>query len=359
MSDLFSTFQLGPYTLKNRIVMAPLTRNRAGAGNVPTALMAEYYTQRADAGLIVSEATQICPEGQGYDNTPGIHSDAQIAGWKKITDAVHARGGRMFMQLWHVGRISHVQVQPNGQAPVAPSAITAKAKTFVGGSFQDVSAPRALELDEIPGIIAAYVQAARNAIAAGFDGVEVHAANGYLLDQFQRDGTNHRTDAYGGSISNRVRLTIEVMRGITAAVGAERTGIRISPMTPANDASDSNPQALFNHLVEELNLLKPVYIHIIEGATGGDRNYGGSFDYGALRQRCQGAWLVNNGYDRDMALAAVAEGRADLVAFGRPFIANPDLVIRLKRAAPLNTLNRATLYGGGVEGYTDYPALGA
>lgn len=357
MTDLFSPIQLGPNTLPNRIVMAPLTRNRAGTGNAATDLTAQYYAQRAAAGLIVAEASQICPEAQGYQDTPGIHSAAQIDGWRKVTDAVHAAGGRIFLQLWHVGRISHAGLQPGGGAPVAPSAIPAKAKTFFEGRFQDVSPPRALELSELPGIVATYAQAARNAVAAGFDGVEVHGANGYLLDQFLRDGSNHRTDSYGGSVENRVRLTLEVMRAITAAIGAERTGIRISPVTPANDAADSNPQPLFNHLVEQLDQIGPVYIHLIEGSTGADRNFGAGFDYAELRRRYRGCWMVNNGYDLDMAQDAIAGGRADMVSFGRPFIANPDLVARLKARAPLNQIDRATLYGGGAAGYTDYPAL--
>jgi len=359
MTGLFDPYRMGQFTLANRIVMAPLTRNRAGAGNVPTALTAEYYAQRAGAGLIVAEATQVCPEGQGYQDTPGIHSDAQVAAWKQVTDAVHARGGKIFLQLWHVGRISHVSLQPNGQAPVAPSAIRANSKTFVNGAFIEVSEPRALRLDELPGIVDAYRKGAANAIRAGFDGVEIHGANGYLLDQFLRDGTNKRTDEYGGSIENRARLMLEVTAAIVAEIGAERTGIRLSPVTPANDASDSNPQPVFNHVVEQLDRLNLVYIHVIEGATGGDRNFGAGFDYEALRKRFRNTWIVNNGYTLETAQQVLAEKRADLVAFGRPFISNPDLVERLRRNAPLSPLDRATLYGGGAKGYTDYPALEA
>ncbi|WP_374299003.1 alkene reductase [Ferrovibrio sp.] len=359
MTGLFDSHRMGQLTLANRIVMAPLTRNRAGAGNVPTALTAEYYAQRAGAGLIVAEASQVCPEGQGYQDTPGIHSDAQVAAWKQVTDAVHARGGKIFLQLWHVGRISHVSLQPNGQAPVAPSAIRANSKTFVNGGFTDVSEPRALRLDELPGIVAAYRKGAANAIRAGFDGVEIHGANGYLLDQFLRDGSNKRTDEYGGSIENRARLMLEVAAAIVAEIGAERTGIRLSPVTPANDASDSNPQPVFNHVVEQLDKLNLVYIHVIEGATGGDRNFGAGFDYEALRKRFRNTWIVNNGYTLETAQQVLAEKRADLVAFGRPFISNPDLVERLRRNAPLSPLDRATLYGGGAKGYTDYPVLEA
>ncbi|QDO98414.1 alkene reductase [Ferrovibrio terrae] len=358
MTGLFDSYRLGNLTLTNRIVMAPLTRNRAAAGNVPTALMAEYYAQRAAAGLIVAEATQVVPEGQGYQDTPGIHSTEQIAGWKRVTDAVHAKGGNIFLQLWHVGRVSHVDLQPGGQAPVAPSAIRAKTKTFVGGTFVDVSEPRALRLDELPAIVEGYRKGAANAIAAGFDGVEIHGANGYLLDQFLRDGINQRADSYGGSIENRARLLLEATAAIVKEIGAERTGIRLSPVTPANDAVDSNPQPLFNYVVEQLDRLGLVYIHVIEGSTGGPRD-NLPFDYGALRSRYRGAWIVNNGYDRAMAENAVANGRADLIAFGRPFISNPDLVERLRADSPLAQLNRATLYGGGAEGYTDYPALSA
>ncbi|MFN4311184.1 MAG: alkene reductase [Ferrovibrio sp.] len=359
MTSLFDSYRMGQFTLANRIVMAPLTRNRAAAGNVPTALTAEYYAQRAGAGLIVAEATQVCPEGQGYQDTPGIHSEAQVAAWKQVTDAVHARGGRIFLQLWHVGRVSHVSLQPNGQAPVAPSAIRANTKTFVNGTFTEVSEPRALRLEELPGIVEAYRKGAANAIRAGFDGVEIHGANGYLLDQFLRDGTNKRTDEYGGSIENRARLMLEVTAAIVAEIGAERTGIRLSPVTPANDASDSNPQPVFNYVVEQLDRLNLVYIHVIEGATGGDRNFGAGFDYEALRRRFRNTWIVNNGYSLETAQQALAEKRADLVAFGRPFISNPDLVERLRRNAPLSPVDRATLYGGGAKGYTDYPMLEA
>ena len=357
--SLFEPHRLGALTLPNRIVMAPLTRNRAAAGNVPTALMAEYYAQRAEAGLIVAEATQVCPEGQGYEATPGIHSREQVAGWRRVTDAVHARGGRIFLQLWHVGRVSHVALQPGGQKPMAPSAIRANTKTFLGGEFVDVSEPRALELHELPGIAAAFRKGAANAIAAGFDGVEVHGANGYLLDQFLRDGSNKRDDIYGGSIENRARLMRQVVQAVAEEIGPQRTGIRLSPVTPANDASDSNPQPVFEYVVEQLDRLDLAYIHLIEGQTGGDRNFGAGFDYAALRSRFRGSWIVNNGYTPEMAQAALAEGSADLVAFGRSFISNPDLVTRLRRNAPLAKAHRATFYGGGAEGYTDYPTLEA
>src|SRR5579864_1466880 len=324
-SRLFEPFKLGPITLPNRLVMAPLTRNRAVAGLVPNPLAIEYYGQRATAGLLITEATQISQQGQGYQDTPGIYSKEQIAGWRKITDRVHAREGRIFLQLWHVGRISHTSLQPGGGAPVAPSAIRAKTKTFVGGTFTDVSEPRALELAEIPGIIDAFRQGAANALAAGFDGVEIHGANGYLLDQFAKDGANKRTDAYGGSIENRARLMLEVAKAVSAEAGAERTGIRISPVTPANDISDSNPQPLFDYIVDRLSALKLVYIHVIEGATGGPRD-NAPFDYASLRRRFGGAYVANNGYDFALAEKVLAANAADLIAFGKPFISNPDLV---------------------------------
>src|SRR6202140_81768 len=356
-TKLFEPFKLGPITLPNRLVMAPLTRNRAVAGMVPNPLAVEYYGQRASAGLLITEASQVSQQGQGYQDTPGIYSKEQVAGWRKVTGRVHARGGRIFLQLWHVGRISHPSLQANGSAPVGPSAIRAKGKTFVGGAFTDISEPRALELSEIPGIIESFRRGAANALEAGFDGVEIHGANGYLLDQFARDGANKRTDAYGGSIESRAKLMLEVSRVVAAEVGPERTGIRISPVTPANDVSDSNPQPLFNYIVDGLNALKLTYIHVIEGATGGPRDIA-PFDYASLRRRFAGAYIANNGYDFEIATKVLEAGAADLIAFAKPFIANPALVERLKRGAPLNEPDKATFYGGGAKGYTDYPVLG-
>jgi N-ethylmaleimide reductase len=353
---LFQPIQVGDLKLRNRIVMAPLTRNRASAGNVPTALNATYYEQRASAGLIIAEATQICPEGQGYIATPGIYSPEQIAGWKLVTKAVHAKGGLIVLQLWHVGRISHTSLQPDGKAPVAPSAIRAEAKTYVAEGFVDVSEPRALELKEIPALIESYRTAAANAIEAGFDGVEVHAANGYLLDQFLRDKSNHRTDAYGGSIENRTRLLFEVVDAVAKQIGSGRTGVRLSPLTSFGDVSDSDPQALFNRVVERLAPLNLAYIHIIEGETGGDR-HPWPFDYHAMRKPFRGTWIDNNGYDRAMAIEAVANGHADVIAFGTKFLANPDLPRRLRENAPLNKPDQKTFYGGDAHGYTDYPTL--
>jgi N-ethylmaleimide reductase len=356
-SKLFEPYKLGPITLSNRMVMAPLTRNRAVEGLVPSSLAVEYYAQRASAGLLITEASQISQQGQGYQDTPGIYSKEQVAGWRKITNRVHERGGRIFIQLWHVGRISHTSLQPNGSAPVGPSAIRAKGKTFVGGTFTDISEPRALTLEEIPGIIESFRRGTANALEAGFDGVEIHGANGYLLDQFAKDGANKRTDAYGGSIENRAKLMLEVAKVVSAEAGPDRTGIRISPVTPANDISDSNPQPLFDYIVDHLNALKLVYLHVIEGATGGPRDIA-PFDYASLRKRFAGAYMANNGYDLELANKVLAAGEADLIAFGKLFISNPDLVERFKRGAPLNELDKATLYGGGAKGYTDYPVLG-
>jgi N-ethylmaleimide reductase len=333
-------------------------------------MAATYYAQRASAGLLITEATAISQQGQGYADVPGLYTPEQIAGWKRVTEAVHAAGGRIVTQLWHVGRVSHNSLQPGGGAPVAPSAITARTKTYLidpdgSGGFVPTSEPRALAIEELPGIVEDYRRAARAAIEAGFDGVEVHAANGYLIDQFLRSGSNQRTDAYGGSIENRARLLVEVMAAIAAEIGAGRTAIRISPVTPANDAADPAPQPLFTHVVEQLARWPLAYIHVIEGATGGARDFQQgerSFDYAALRAayaRAGGraAWMVNNGYDRELAEAAVAEGRADLVAFGKAFISNPDLVQRLRAKAPLNPWDNTTFYGGGAHGYIDYPTL--
>ncbi len=364
MTTLFDPIRIGDITLATRICMAPLTRNRASPGQVPNELMLAYYSQRADpatgAGLIITEATQISPMGQGYLDTPGVHTPEQVAAWRLITDAVHARGGRIVVQLWHVGRISHVSLLPGGQAPVSSTARVAKSKTYIAGGFANCSPPRALRTDEIPGVVADYVHAARCAMDAGFDGVEVHAANGYLIDQFLRDSINDRSDAYGGPMAHRTRLLVEVMQAVSAAIGSGRTGVRLSPVTPSNDAGlDSNPQALMNHAMQQLAPLKLAYLHLIEGQTGGPRDVA-PFDYGALRALAGGTpWMVNNGYTRQMALDAVAGGTADLVAFGKAFIANPDLGFRLRRDAELNALDTARLYGGGAAGYTDYPALNA
>ncbi|MFC3693817.1 alkene reductase [Chenggangzhangella methanolivorans] len=355
---LFEPLKLGPLDLPNRIVMAPLTRSRADAKTLaPRQMNADYYAQRASAGLIIAEATQIMPEGQGYAWTPGIYSDEQIAGWKLVTDAVHAKGGRIVLQLWHVGRISHPDIQPDGKLPVAPSAIKPEGQAFTTDGFKPMVEPRALELDEIPGIVAQYGKAAENARAAGFDGVEVHGANGYLLDQFLRDGTNYRTDAYGGSIENRSRFLIEAVEAAANAIGADRVGVRLSPLSPFNDISDSNPEPLFVHAVERLSALGIAYLHVIEGETQGNRTPEGGFDLAKLRNAFKGVYIGNNNYDAALAAERVSSGAVDLVAFGRPFISNPDLVERIREGAPLAALDKATLYGGGEKGYVDYPTL--
>ncbi|MDO9414757.1 alkene reductase [Pararhizobium sp.] len=369
MTSLFDPIKIGDIEIANRIVMAPLTRNRSPQA-VPNTLNATYYEQRATAGLLITEATAITHQGQGYADVPGLYTPEALAGWKKVTDGVHQAGGKIVVQMWHVGRISHTSLQPDGGKPVAPSAIVAKSKTYLvnedgTGSFAETSEPRALEFSEIPGIVEDYRKAARAAIKAGFDGVEIHAANGYLIDQFLRSGSNTRTDAYGGPIENRARLLFEVVDAITQEIGAGRTGIRISPVTPANDSTDTDPQPLFTYVVEKLAAYGLSYIHVIEGATGGPRDFKQGdtpFDYAALRAAYtakggKAAWMTNNGYDRDLAIDAIENGKADLVAFGKPFIANPDLVQRLKDNTVLNTPDQATFYGGGAKGYTDYPTL--
>ncbi len=354
--NLFQPARLGALGLDNRIVMAPLTRSRTGSAGIPGPMNATYYAQRATAGAIIAEATQISRQGQGYAYTPGIHDEAQVAGWKLVTDAVHQGGSKIILQLWHVGRISHPSLQPDGALPVAPSAVRPEGNAFTEAGFQPFVTPRALATDEVAGIVEDYRQAALNARRAGFDGVEIHAANGYLIDQFLRDGTNQRTDRYGGSIENRTRFLLEVTEAVVGVWGGDKVGVRISPVSPANDIADSDPQALFGHAVAALGRFGLAFLHVVEGATGGSRDVGG-FDFQALRQAFAGAYVANNGYDRAMALAAVEAGKADFIAFGRAFIANPDLVERLRIGAPLAEPDRDTLYGGDAHGYIDYPAL--
>jgi len=354
-APLFTPVKIGDLTLPNRIAMAPLTRNRAIDPNtVPSPLAPLYYRQRDSAGLIISEATQISQQGQGYIWTPGCFTDDQVEAWRVVTDVVHEDDGHIFLQLWHVGRISHVSLQPAGGQPVAPSAIPAKTKTFIESGFTDVSAPRALETSEIAGIVADYAHAAGCARRAGFDGVELHGANGYLIDQFLRDGTNKRSDQYGGSLENRLRFALEVTDAVLKVWPATRVGIRIGPTSPANDIADSNPETLFGALAEQLGRRNLAYIHVIEGATMGARDIA-PFDWLALRRAFPGAYIANNGYTRSMAIDAVQESRVDMVAFGRAFISNPDLVERLRIDAPLAEGDRKTYYGGGATGYTDYP----
>jgi len=365
MPTLFDPLTAGELQLANRIVMAPLTRNRS-PGAVPQPRAATYYAQRATAGLLVSEGVAISQQGQGYADVPGLYAPEQVEGWKRVTAAVHAAGGRIVAQIWHVGRVSHVSLQPDGRAPVAPSAIRANSKTFLvdaggNGGFVATSEPRALEQAEIPGILDDYRRAARAAIEAGFDGVEIHGANGYLVDQFLRSGSNRRGDGYGGGIENRARFLDEVVAAVAGEIGGGRTGIRISPVTPANDVSDPEPQPLFEHVARALAKHGLAFVHVIEGATGGPRD-NLPFDYAALKRAYReaggsGAWIANNGYDRALAERAVASGYADAVAFGKLFISNPDLVRRLRENAPLNAWDAKTFYGGGDHGYIDYPTL--
>lgn len=342
---LFTPLRLGSLTLPNRIVMAPMTRSRAGAGNAPTCMMATYYLQRASAGLIITEATQVSPQGIGYPDTPGIHSYDQVAGWRNITDAVHAAGGRIFLQLWHVGRVSHPLWQPGGELPVAPSAIRPEGEAMTAEGMKPFVTPRALETDEIPGIVEQYSRAATNAAAAGFDGAEIHAANGYLLDQFLRDGANQRRDRYGGSAENRARLLLEVTAAVCGVLGAEQVGVRISPDATFNDMRDSDPVSTFGTAVRMLNQFRPAYLHVVEG----------QFDCAPLRRDFAGLYMANGGYDLARGNAALASGAADLIAYGMPFIANPDLPWRFANNAPLAEANPGKLYGGDKYGYTDYP----
>ncbi len=360
-SDLFQPVKVGSCVLTNRIVMAPLTRSRAAPDGIPRPLMVEYYEQRSSAGLIIAEGTNISPQGRGYAFTPGIYSEPQVEAWRSITGAVHRRGGHIFVQLWHVGRVSHPSLQPSGALPVAPSAIRPQGTTaYTEAGFQPCVTPRALETDEIPGIIEDYCRAAKHALAAGFDGVEIHAANGYLIEQFLRDSTNKRNDAYGGSREKRARLLLEVTEAVARVCGAGRVGVRLSPVSPANDIGhDSDPETVYSYVVEHLNPFGLAYIHVIEGATQGPREVPNGFDLQILRRAFKGLYIGNNGYDWTLALHARQRNLADLIAFGRLYIANPDLVERLRIGARLNVPDRATFFGGGTQGYTDYPFLTA
>jgi N-ethylmaleimide reductase len=354
-ADLFTPITLGALTLPNRIVMPALTRSRAGADEVPTDLSARYYAQRASAGLIVAEGSQVSEVGRGFVGTPGIYSDAQGEGWQQVTDAVHAAGGRIFLQLWHVGRASHTDFQPGGAAPVAPSAIQAQAKAFTAEGFKDASMPQALTLEGIAGVVTEFHSAARRALEAGFDGVELHGATGYLPDQFLRDQSNRRVDAYGGSIENRARFLLEVVDAMIDVWGAGRVGVRVSPQNMYNDMADSDPQPLFEYVAAALSQRRVAYLSVVEGDMTGQNQQ--PFDYLALRRAFDGCYMANLMYDFERATAAVREGNVDLVAFGRGFIANPDLVERLRTGAPLNEPDPNTFYGGDAKGYVDYPTL--
>lgn len=357
---LFTPVRAGALALPNRIVMAPMTRNRAGQGNVPTALGAEYYRQRATAGLIVTEATQVTPRGVGYPNTPGIHSPEQVDGWKAVTKAVHDAGGRIVLQLWHVGRSSHQLFQPDGDLPVSSSAIAIPGQLYTPEGMKPYPVPRALETAEIPGVVADYAKGAANAKAAGFDGVEIHGANGYLIDQFIRDGVNKRTDAYGGSLSNRLRFLLEVTEAVTRAWEPARVGVRLSPSGTFNGMSDSDPVATFGAALEELSKLKIAYAHVVE-PTEPDRKHGGPSWKPAsardLRRRFQGTYIAAADMTKEKAAALIREGLADAAAFARFYISNPDLVERFRRNAALAPSDSSTYYGGTEKGYTDYPAL--
>jgi N-ethylmaleimide reductase len=350
---LHSPVQIGPYTLRNRMVMAPMTRSRAIAGNVPSELAVTYYSQRASAGLIVTEGTQVSPQGVGYMGTPGIHEEEQIAGWRRVTDAVHEKGGRIFAQLWHVGRVSHPLLQPDGALPVAPSAIAAEGQTYTMEGPKALATPRALELDEIPGVIEQFAHGARNALASGFDGVEIHGANGYLVDQFLRSGTNQRTDAYGGPVENRARFLLEVTEAVAGVWGADRVGVRLSPISAFNTMSDSDPAATFGHAAGVLDRFGLAYLHIVEPVGSP-----APLVAPVVRAAFHGPLMLNGGYSLESGNAALAAGEADLISFGVLFLSNPDLPERFAEGSALNAVDQGTFYQGGEKGYIDYPVRG-
>ncbi len=356
---LFTSYPLGSLALPNRVVMAPMTRNRAGDARTPNASMATYYAQRASAGLLITEATQVSQQGQGYVATPGIHNLAQVEGWKQVTDAVHQAGGRIFLQLWHVGRVSHTSFQPDGGAPVAPSAIKINGTTITANGAAPFSTPRALALSEIPDVIAQYAHGAQNAKVAGFDGVEIHGANGYLIDQFLRDGSNKRTDAYGGSVENRARFLFDVTEAVIKVWGPDKVGVRLSPYGTFNDMHDSNPKATFGYAAKVLGQLHLAYLHVVEGIAGGSFGSSEPRITRYLKEQFGGTVIANGGFDAESAEASIKNGEADLVSFGVPFLANPDLPWRLKTRSVLNAPDRDTFYVGGDKGYIDYPALSA
>nr|WP_209279603.1 alkene reductase [Escherichia coli]QSM61410.1 N-ethylmaleimide reductase [Escherichia coli]QSM61910.1 N-ethylmaleimide reductase [Escherichia coli] len=350
MTKLFTPVQIGRLTLPNRLVMAPMTRSRADDAGVPSNLVVSYYAQRASAGLIITEGVYPNALGKGYVRTPGIETDAQVAAWQEVTEAVHARGGRIFMQLMHCGRISHPSLLPAGTQPVAPSAIKPAGQAWTGAGMEEFVTPRALDLTEIAGVVEDYRQATRRALAAGFDGVELHAASGYLPEQFLSSGSNQRTDAYGGSVAKRARFVLEVLAAMVAEGGGDRVGIKISPEMGFNDIVDATPQETYGYLVEQLRELKLAYLHVAL--------FGTSTDYHALlRPRFDGAYLIGGGLDQPRAEALIADGQADATVFGAAFLANPDLPERLRHGAALNAPDKNTFYSPGANGYTDYPAL--
>lgn len=355
MTDLFTPITIGPHELPNRIFMAPMTRNRA-PDNLPNMLMKTYYCQRSEAGLIITEGAQISQQGIGYPATPGIHTEDQVAGWRTITEAVHEHGGHIFCQLWHCGRISHPDFQ-GGELPVAPSAVKPDGQAITYEGFKDFVTPRALEVEEIKAIVDDYAHAADCAQQAGFDGVEIHAANGYLIDQFLRDGSNHRDDDYGGPVENCARFLLEVVEAVSDTLGADRVGVRLSPLQPFNDMRDSDPQATFSYAVNQLNRFDLAYLHITEMGRENPGAAGPAFDLNILRDAWHGIYITNSAYDRERANATIAEGKADAIAFGTSFLANPDLVARFRLDATLNEADPATFYGGDEHGYTDYPTL--
>lgn len=357
MPDLFSPLPLGPITLPNRVLMAPLTRCRAGPGFVPTAMMAEYYRQRASAGLIISEATPVCPEGHGYPDTPGIYTDEQVAGWRTVTQAVHDAGGRIFLQLWHVGRVSHPDFQPGGALPVAPSAVMLAGEVRTPQGRKQRVMPRALELREIPKVVEQFRDGASRALDAGFDGVEIHGANGYIIDQFLKSSSNARTDEYGGSIANRARFLFDVIDAVHGVWGPGRVGLRLSPSGNTNGQLDSDPLTTFSYVVKRLNDYPLAYAHIMRAQDEDPRKRTVDIPIQTFRDLYNGVIVTNGRMTREVAGDFIARGEADAVAFGKAFIANPDLPERLRRGAALNKPDPATFYSSDAAGYIDYPAL--
>lgn len=357
MTNMFSPIRVGPYLLQNRIVMAPMTRSRASDTFVPQAISATYYGQRASAGLIITEAAQVSAQGAGYPCTPGIYNAEQVAGWMPITQEVHERGGRVFLQLWHAGRISHPSIQPLNSLPVAPSATRPDGQLITKSGLQPYVTPRSLGTEEIGDVVSQFSEGARNALDAGFDGVELHAANGYLLDQFLRSGSNQRTDQYGGSVENRARLLLEVTEAVTAVWGSDKVGVHISPLVDVHSVSDEDPETLFGYVARTLGKDQLAYLHVFEAVIPHPQTPSRSFDLQQLRRAFSGTYIANGGYDATRANAALASGQTDLVSFAKLFISNPDLPDRLRRQLPLSAADPATFYQGGVSGYTDYPQI--